>query len=370
MNGCDFRSTAGTDRRESGVTLIELLVVLALMGVLMGLGIGMYANLGRQSVFTANVTRVLNTLNQVRNSSMRHPAALQITAGDPAEGEENSVRGLEFVTLFQSTCEAPDPDIDEMRMVGAFGRDGILPAGADFVGPGKLGKALHLTGGGAVRCGNYPAYDATEGIALDVWVKPLTNRGGTIIRRGRGLALELIRRGDGLAVRLDLVFAEAASAEDTGGAVVQGSTSSSARSFEPTGAILPVGRWARIVATYDRSELIISVDTGRGPVQKLREKINGPLVPSRDDELTLGGGGGRGRTFDGWIDDVRIDGVLGSDIEAFPPQVQVKGPTRRIHFKGGKLDPQHHARPQTIVITQGKKRRTIVVGTEGNLLRK
>ena len=56
-------SRAAPDR---GVTLVEILVVLALMATLMGLGISMYTNLGKQGVFTASVGRVLSTVNRVR----------------------------------------------------------------------------------------------------------------------------------------------------------------------------------------------------------------------------------------------------------------------------------------------------------------
>jgi uncharacterized protein YkwD len=47
-------------------------------------------------------SQVLSAINRVRNSSMTHPAALQVNAGDPDKGQENSVRGVEFVTMAAS----------------------------------------------------------------------------------------------------------------------------------------------------------------------------------------------------------------------------------------------------------------------------
>jgi hypothetical protein len=117
------------------------------------------------------------------------------------------------------------------------------------------------------------------------------------------------------------------------------------------------------VATYDRSAVTISLDTGRGPVEKLRERETAPLAPSRKADLYVGGS--TDSAFRGAIDDIRIEGVLGEAYEPFPPQVLVEGPTRRIRFLGGKLDPAYHSRPEVIVLKYGSRTRRIVIGLEG-----
>jgi len=349
--------------RAAGVTLVELLVVLALIGVLMGIGISMYANLGKQSVFSASVTRVLSAINRVRNSSVTHPAALQLTAGSAEKGDLSSIRGIEFVTMFQSQCEPLSAENNEV-LVGAYGRDGRLTPGAEFR-DGVIGKALFVRGA-AVNCGNYSAYDATDGVAVDLWVFPEGNQGGTLVSRGSGLSLSLLRRGTGLGIRFDLAFA--AGTEDASTATA--STIAITRSFEPKDFVLPPNRWTRIRASYDRSAVVLAVDQGRGPVERFRQPERGALMPTREAELFLAGGGGAGASFLGGIDDVRIEGVLGENPEPLPHPIEILGRSRRIWFLGGKLDPAHHSRPETIILKSGKREREVVIGTEGTILQK
>lgn len=348
---------------QAGFTLVEILVVLALMAVLMGIGVSMFTNLGKQGVFSTTVSRVLSTLNRVRNSSMSHPAALQITAGDPGKGEENAVQGIEFVPLWQSQCEEPAKGADPTTLVGALDRNGLLPAGAVFK-DGILGKALFLEGGGAVDCGNYSVYDATEGIAIDLWVFPTTLAGGTLVHRGESLTLSLVRQNEGLGVRLDLGFASVGASGKAESSLREG------RHFEPKDATLPLQRWSRILVTYDRNHVVLLLDTGRGAVEKLRKEEKAPLSPQPDANLYIGGGGAGGSSFRGGIDDVRIEGVVGSDYTPFAEGVSIQGPTRRIYFRNGKLDGSRHSRPETLILRYGQRERQIVVGMEGNVVSK
>jgi len=348
---------------EGGVTLVELLVVLALIAVLMGIGVSMFTNLGKQGVFTSTTARVLSTLNRVRNSSMSHPAALQITAGDDEKGEVNAVQGVEFVPMWQSQCEPPAEGADPSLLIGAMDRNGTLPAGAVFK-DGVIGKALFLEGGGAVDCGNLSVFDATEGISLDLRVFPTNVGGGTLVRRGDGVTLSLTRQTDALGVRLDLAFnASSGTGKDV-------SAVRETRSFEASSVRIPVGRWSRIVATYDRNHVVMLVDTGRGLVEKFRKEEKAPLSPQTDASLFIGGGGGAGMTFRGGIDDIRLEGVLGSEYQPFPTGVSVDGPTRRIRFVNGKLDPAFHSRSETIILRYGKRERPITIGMEGNVTSK
>ena len=334
------------------------MVVLALMATLMGIGISMYANLGKQGVFSATSARVLASINRVRNSSMTHPAALQVNAGDPDKGQEVSVRGVEFVTMAASQCEPPAEG--ETTLQGALDRNAEIPPGATFQAD-VIGKAIFLAGGGALDFGNHPAYDATEGVSIDVWVNPTSNGSGTIVRRGEGLGLYLTRGAEGPGIRFELAFA---SAPPTTAGVPE-SAIVETRKFEAGSAVVPINRWSRIVATYDRSAVTISLDTGRGPVEKFRERESSPLAPSRKASLYVGGGSDS--SFRGGIDDLRIEGVLGETYEPFPPQVLVEGPTRRIRFLGGRLDSAYHSRPETVVLKFGSRTRSIVIGLEGGV---
>jgi hypothetical protein len=341
------------------VTLIELLVVLTLMATLLGLGVSMYLNLGKQGVFTASAARILSTINRVRNSSMTHPAALQIHSGDPDKGQENSIRGVEYVPMWASQFEPP-PEGEPIQ--GALDRNAPVPSGAVFK-DGVVGKALFLEGGGVVDCGNHPAYDATEGVSVDLWVYPTLNASGTLVYRGEALVLSLSRGMDGPGIRFELTFAVGPAGEPGKG----DSAIAESRKFEIPDAALPLNRWSRIIASYDRNFVLVAVDTGRGPVERYRERETHPLAPARKANLFLCGGGGSGGAFRGGIDGVRIDGVLGEAYEPLPPTVRVSSPRTRIWFRDGRLDPAYHTLPETIILTYGKRTKTIVLGLEGNV---
>lgn len=358
-------------RATRGVTLIELLVVLAVMGVLIGLGVSMFTNMGRQGVYTVSISKVLQTLSLVRNSSMSHPAALQINAGDPGGVPPPGVWGIEFVTMFQSQCEPPvPPATDEIQ--GARDRNGKLPGGAVFK-QGVLGQAVFLEGGGFIDCGDHAAYQATEGVSIDLWIFPTSLAGGILVRRGEALALSTVKKGEGLGVRLDLNFE--VTAGGAGAAAGESkSTFGDSQHFETPEAVLPMNRWSRVVATYDCTAVTILVDSGRGPVERFRQAERSRLLPAKDANLTLGGG--TGSSFRGGIDDVRIEGVLAGTWDPLPPQVLVepkegtKNKVRdwRIRFVGGRLDPAFHTQPEAITIAYGARRRRILIGLEGNVI--
>jgi hypothetical protein len=98
-------------------------------------------------------------------------------------------------------------------------------------------------------------------------------------------------------------------------------------------------------------------------VERFRKEEHAPLAPSTEARLYLGGS--EGAAFHGYIDDVRIDGVLGGDLLPLPPQMSLAGPSRRIHFLRGRLHPGHHTRAETIVIQGERRKRSISVSTEG-----
>ena len=45
-------------------------------------------------------------------------------------------------------------------------------------------------------------------------------------------------------------------------------------------------------------------------------------------------------------------------------------PSRRIYYLNGKLDPTRHSRPESLVLLFGNRRKTIVIGLEGNIEQK
>jgi len=351
------------------MTLLEILVVLALVGILMGLGIGGYLRLGRQGVWQAEVGRVLSAINRVRNASRAHPAALEVMAGDPEKGL-NGIRGMEFDRLFYSQCEPPEPGEDAGVLQGAMDRNGSLPGGVKFEN-GVIGKCLDLGGVGAVDCGDHPAYDVTDGISISLWVFPSSLRGGTLVQRGPNLGVSLVPAGDALTVLFELGLTQG---KDAAPGKAPSSAVPESHTYQPKALRVREKQWIRIVVAYERTPeggtVTIAADQGFGPVEHLRVEEKGSMlamVPSRGAELLLGGGR---IPFHGMNDDVRIDGVIGEEPRPFAAGVKVLGPSRRIRFLSGKLDPARHQQAETIVLVSGDRRREIVIGLEGSVLEK
>jgi prepilin-type N-terminal cleavage/methylation domain-containing protein len=77
-------SARATERGAGGVTLLELLVVISILGVLLGLGVGVYGSLATPDVLAAE--RIRDALRAARLLAQREGAPAAVIV-DPAGGD-------------------------------------------------------------------------------------------------------------------------------------------------------------------------------------------------------------------------------------------------------------------------------------------
>jgi prepilin-type N-terminal cleavage/methylation domain-containing protein len=312
------RSSLG--RRQAGFTLMELLLVMGLIGLIAGVGLGMFASFdpGRR----AALGLVQNVLRQAQQSAVarRAPAAVRI---DPAEG-----------TLVAESLEVAGTwHFASSALAGGRGID-ALPL--DFPGDyltddGYTGKALDLARGERrsrvqIELGEDPLLDPRRGFALDVALRPETLSTTKLIDIGKVVQLTVRVDGglDGRIVprRVDDVGREVAAAP----IVVRSAP----------GALRP-GRWTRVTLAYDRRELTLSADgillVSRGEDRELWD-LTAPLV--------------LGDAQQGWrgaLDQLVLATVRAADEYRLPPSVRFDARTPKLvrFVAGGSLDPALHA---------------------------
>lgn len=326
-------------RREHGFTLMELMVTMAIAASLMGLGAGLFMSMGKRTATENALSGISSLVVNVRNQSSRFPAMLVV---DPPAG---TVQGM-------SQEVRQELHFDPRAVPGsptAVVAQGIEGRDCDFVGnrvdptAGRVGGALRLEGG-RVDCGKYPAYDVTDGMTVELWMK-LDSIGSA----------ELIRKGDALSVRLE-----------SGGVITAKVAVQDERGSEKVSATAQVpgivrGRWFGVRVAYDRTELTIATDLGFGWVVRGRKAESRRLEPSREDNLVIGG-------FAGFLDDFRFAGVHSAEPITMPPGVKIVGDKPYvIHFVGGRLDNAVHLGVQRVAIESSGRRTTLEIASNGML---
>ncbi|MCZ6597236.1 MAG: prepilin-type N-terminal cleavage/methylation domain-containing protein [Planctomycetota bacterium] len=326
--------------KRAGFTILELLLVMALLGVILGAGIGMFAGLDLGKSQAAGLVK--NVLRSAQNSAIlrQAPACVRI---DRAEGTMTP-EAMKVIGTWH---------FENRSLDGAFDLGGGRERGVEFTGAGFIGDALRFDGrpGSLVEfpIEHDPSWDFTAGFAIDVAVRKEVGAGGYVVTVG-----------------------EIACIDVTGANAVRGW-------FVPTiyekGVPQPGGRvmvasapgvmgddWVRVRLEYDRSRLRLSVDGV--PVAELEEeaevwKIDDPLVLSH-----------RRHPFTGSVDNLVVSAVVVGDVAELPESVLFTADTpEEIHFDaGGRLDRDEHPEPVKIELEyEDGSRQAIWVGVYGTV---
>jgi prepilin-type N-terminal cleavage/methylation domain-containing protein len=326
-------------RREDGFTLMELMVTMAIAASLMGLGAGLFLSMGKRTASQNALSGISSLVVNVRNQSSRFPAMLVV---DPQAG---TVQGMsqEVRQELHFDPRAVPGATEAVVAMGIEGRDCDLVGNHVEPTSGRVGGALRLEGG-RVDCGKYAAYDVTDGLTVELWMK-LDAVGSA----------ELVTKGDALRVRLE-----------SGGNVTATAAVQDERGAEKISASAHVpgitrGKWFGLRVAYDRTELTIAADLGFGWVVRGRKAETRRLQPSPDDGLAVGG-------FSGYLDDFRFAGVHSAEPITMPTGVKLVGEKPyAIHFLGGRLDTAERLGVERIAIETSGRRTTLEVAENGML---
>ena len=330
----------GLASRARGYTLLELMVTMAIAASLMGVGIGVFMSMGKRSASENALASLQAMIVGVRNSSSKYPAMLVV---DPKAG---TVQGL-VQEVRQELHFDPRAMDGKPEPVYADGIEGCV---CDMLGnrpeptSGRVGGALRL-GGGRVDCGTYAPYDVTDGLTVEVWVKPTDPI----------TSADLVVKGDALRLRLEGANRLLASVS------VKGEHGPEKVALAASIPPVRLNQWTGIRMSYDRTRLSISTDAGLGFVERAAKDETRRLVPTPEAALAVGG-------FAGLLDDFRFAGVHSTQPLAMPEGVKIVGEKPIVvHFRDGRLDPASHMGAQRIATEYAGKRTTLEVAANGML---
>lgn len=326
---------------ESGFTLMELMVTMSIAATLMGLGAGVFLSMGRKTAADTALANVSDRIVNVRNTSSRFPAAILV---DPKAGTITAMSQEVRQELHFDPRKVeglPEPVVAQ----GIEGRD------CDFVGnrveptAGRVGGALRLNQS-RVDCGRFAAYDVTDGLTVELWMKP-----------DSPMPADLVTKGDALVVRLEASRAGGSRITARIGVADEHGTEKAS----VTGEIpaMTANQWIGIRVSYDRNQLTIATDSGYGWVQRASKAETRKLAPSPDAALLIGG-------FTGLLDDVRFAGVHAAEPVTMPSGVSIVGEKPyTIHFIGGRLDPAVHLGTEKITLDYAGRRTALEIAQNG-----
>jgi prepilin-type N-terminal cleavage/methylation domain-containing protein len=308
---------------KRGMTLIELLMVMGLLALMLGVGVGVVASLDIGTYGASSLVR--SSLRSANQWAMARQAPARVRI-DPGTGRV-AAEGLAVVGTWQFESVPPK---------GALGLDGEL-IGAELVEDGFVGRALSLAG--AARGGSYvvpvhtdPAFAFEGGFQVQVALRPEEPRRGRVLMLDRSLKLEITQRLGIVATVGTQRYDEENGREVGAGNAV----------LSTPDEVLELGRWSRVLVSYDRSRLAILVEGVE--VASLAEE--GAVLPVKA-AMTLGGGD---RPWGGSVDSLVISAVGATEEVFLPLGVSFpKDTIREVAFAaGGGLDRTVHDEPVLI----------------------
>ena len=328
-------------RARRGVTLLELLLVMAILGVALGAGVGLFATLDLGKSQARGLVK--NVLRTAQNSATVRQAPARVRFD--VERQRMVAESMQVVGTWHFEGGA---------VAGVSGMDGALSGGTRFVEDGFLGEALELDGTrgtyAEIPIQHDPAFDFRDGFSVSCALRRAGRAGGQAIAVSDIAGLDVGADGRLRGWFVPLVFQDGS--ERPGGRVL----------VETAPGVLRTGEWTRVKLEYDRATLRILVDGV--PLAEHREtapvwKIERPLFVS-----------GTQHPFAGSVDSLVVACVIASEEIPMPDTVRLGGDTpAEVRFAaGGGLDRDHHPEPLILTLEYDDgSREQLFVGTFGTV---
>jgi hypothetical protein len=326
------------------MTLLELLLVIFVLALVLGGGLGVFANLDLGKRQAAGLVR--NVLRSAQNTAIASaaPARVRIDKARNALWAESltTIGTYHFedrsLTGFGPAGTAEPEHFDEHGFVGACFR----PAG-------ELGAKAEIP------LERDPACDFTHGFALECAILRESESNGRVFTMGGSesptVALEINTNG-ALRARMRTRAGDSAASDQPGGSVILQS--------EPE--LVPVGRWVKVRMRYDRARFELLLDGALVDAEEEESfvwRVDEPLVLS-DPSLP----------FPGRIDNLVIAAMVVGDPSFLPETVLFAPdvpPVVQFAASGG-LDRERHRDPPRIGLDYKDGSREIVtVGFYGTV---
>lgn len=315
------------------MTLLELLMVMTIIGIVFGLGVRAFSGMDLGRGADADLLRGALRATRAAALAERHPASLAVITDQETKRESLVVHRMQTLGTwhFERNDGRGTEDLTAAPVGGARQiDDGHIGRGLGFFRAGREARAV-------IALDTVPTFDLSAGLSLEVFVRLEGSNGGTILRLGTNPAIAGLETGDGGSLRgwVAPTYFDATGRQLVGGRV----------DLDLPRGTLIVGRWTRIVLSYDRVLVRLVVDDFLAGVRA----ADGPLAPL-EGGLTLGGAP---VPFEGSIDSLVVRAVVASDpLPMSSTLVWPEGAPRRVLFDAdGSLDTVlHGGNPFSIVL--------------------
>jgi prepilin-type N-terminal cleavage/methylation domain-containing protein len=323
-----------------GFTFLEILIVMAVMGVLMGIGIGFLQNIGAASrVDQARgiLRETVYACKQSSNGGTRAILDIHYRERDDAlvvgAAVARPVLTHNFETLDSTSNDYP------VRVEG----------NVEIVKGGYFGAAAKFQGGSLVF-DPQSAFATTDGLSIDGYFLPVTGASTMSLVTGEGAyKLQLVR--DPESQGYDVVFA--LDLKEPG----EGRTASSQKVFRTKGGpFRPELGWTHLQVGYDGADasiLVNGIECESGRQARRRGQSSAAEEAGHRRLVVPDGGavrlvlGGTSTPYSGLMDTLVIGGVFRSsdtERELYGLKLVRRGDKPvKITYRNGRLDPARHA---------------------------
>jgi hypothetical protein len=300
---------------------------MAIIGTLLGMGVGVFSNLGRADRQAAG--QIKDALRAARLFALQSSAPAAVVV-DPPHGE---IFGLGLAPVGNWHFE--DDAGTGWPVAARHAADALL---AD----GVLGSALGIAGEDALMITELPGrFDSPHGFGVDVFLRPDREpRPMTLLERPGSWSLRLDEESQ-LEVRLVL------------------QSKPNPEEFRLTLPVsLPAERYTQVTVVFDGRVLHVALDGRRvgedtlfATPRLLQTAPGAPLRTGREEER-----------YRGAIDELAVSSVIEGDHRPLPADVALEGALRVLRFDAqGHLDPDWHRTPERITFRHGSpEQRTFI----------
>lgn len=331
-------SPASRHRWDGGFSFLEILVVMAVMGVMMGIGLGVLTNVGQGSKTQQAQSIIRETAFACMQSSNGGTRAiLDLRPGDGAlligAAISDPVLTHNFETLDFVSRDYP---ID-------------IEGNVEAVPDGYTGRAAKFERGSLLRFAPQSAFAMTEGLLVTLWIRPDPGPTSMTVVKGEGAyEVQLIQQpgGDGYNIRLKLHLR---AATDERSAPLP-------ETFETKGGpVRADGKtWTHLRVGFDGTQPSIRINGAEQLQTRKRRTVSGSSGEAgpQQKRIAVPDGGAVTLTISdayssyvGLMDSLVLGGVFrSSETERELLGLELVRPPKgvRVVYRNGRLDPDEH----------------------------
>lgn len=331
--------TRADARRRGGFTLLEVLVVMGLMAILLGIGAGFLQNLGTSSRTEQARSIIRETIYACKQSSNGGTKAIFDLREDPRHDDGRLLVGA---AVARPVLTHNFESLDSTSSGYVLDVEGEVEEETD----GYLGRCARFASGGQLVFEPQSAFAMTEGLRIDVWLRPTGGQSTMNVLRGEGaykLQLKRDPKTGGYDVLLTLELVTVGGRRNVGVPTP----------FKTKGGPIPSDAgWSHLQIAFDGLDASIRINGIEHRARKRKETTETGTGLTGLKRLVVPGGGAVklvlgdvSSGFTGLMDTLVLGGVFrSSDNERRLVGLKVLRPRLpiRVVYSNGRLDPEVH----------------------------